>query len=133
MFATLVGSNIGATNHRELFDRLCGIATELGFAAPDASVPLQPDGSLAGWALEQKGPRGQSADFFLAVTAPRVPGISPLFPVLKTISGPLFAVVVIESAFVVSRADRRDVSELKDQNSVCASFTEFIDTLPQRQ
>ena len=100
VFATLIGTNSGAIEHQALFDRLRGIAIARGFIPPDASVCIQADGSLAGWSLEQRGPRDREADFLLAVTNPRVPGVSPIFPVSKTISGPLFAVVVLESAFV---------------------------------
>jgi hypothetical protein len=129
MFATLIGTNAGRTEHRALFERLRAIAVDRGFAAPDQDVPVQADGPLAGWTLEQKGPPDRKADFLLAVTAPRVPGMSPIFPVFKSISGPLFAVVVLESAFVVSREDRRDVSEAKEAATVATSFQSFLDGL----
>jgi len=133
MFATLIGANTGDTGHRKLFDRLNAIAIESGNNPPDAVLRVQPDGPLDGWSLEQKGPHDQSADFLLAVTAPRVPGISPIFPVFKTISGPLFAVVVLESAFIVSREDRRDVSEVKDADLVVKSFEEFLEWLAKQR
>lgn len=133
MFATLVGTDTGDTRHKAVFDQLYQIASERGFLPPHNPVRIRPDGRLDGWSLEQKGPYGDSADFLLAVTAPRIPGMSPIFPVFKTIDGPLFAVVVLESAFVVSRADRRDVSELKDSASVARSFGEFLDKLPKQQ
>lgn len=133
MFATLVGTNTRGTEHAALLDRLCGIANDRGFVAPDSLIRIQPDGPVQDWSLEQRGPRNEAADFLLAVTAPRVPGISPIFTVFKTIPGPLFAVVILESAFVVSREDRRDVSEVKDADSVVASFGEFLDGLPERR
>jgi hypothetical protein len=129
MFATLIGTNADPTEHRPLFDRLHSIAVARGFATPDADVPIQADGPLEGWTLEQKGPHDRKADFLLAVTAPRVPGMSPIFPVFKSISGPLFAVVVLDSAFVVSREDRRDVSETKEAATVETSFRSFLDGL----
>lgn len=132
MFATLIGTNTGKAEHKTLFDQLCAISIERGFAPPEAAVPIQGDGPIQGWMLEQKGPTDRKADFFLAVTAPRVPGMSPIFPVFKTISGPLFAVVVLDSAFIVSREDRRDVSEDKDAASVATSFQSFLDWLQRR-
>ena len=129
MFATLTGTDTGATGHLVVFDRLHGIATARGFVAPDTPLRVQPDGPIADWSLEQKGPLGGGADFLLAVTAPRVPGISPIFPVFKTVSGPLFGVVVLNSVFVVSREDRRDVSEFKDITAVAMSFEEFLGAL----
>lgn len=126
MFATLVGTDSGNEAHRMLFDRLCAIAIERGYVPPVDTVRVQPDGSLRGWSLEQRGPQGREADFYLAVTAPRVPGISPIFPVVKTIEGPLFAVVVLAAAFVVSRQDRRDVAEFKDPDSVASQFQQFL-------
>lgn len=128
MFASLVGTDHGDTEHRKLFERLCKFAVEQGFAQAEGVVPIRPDGSLDGWSLEQKGPHAkESADFFLSVTAPRVPGISPIYPVFKTIGGPLFAVVVLPSAFVVSREDRRDIAETQDAEQVVRSFSQFLD------
>ena len=132
MFATLVGTNSNNTKHASLFKKLCDIAGTQGFTSPDTSMRIQPDGPLEGWTLEQKGPRDQAADFYLAVTAPKVPAISPIFPVFKTISGPLFAVIVLESAFVLSREDRRDVQEVKDTLAVASAFQEFLNGLQKR-
>ncbi|MHB2154372.1 hypothetical protein ACX8XN_08235 [Calditrichota bacterium GD2] len=129
MFATLLGTNTDHTEYRSVFDQLRSVAIERGFAPPGEDVRVQADGPLEGWKLEQKGPADLKADFLLAVTAPRVPGISPIFPAFKNISGPLFAVVVLDAAFVVSREDRRDVSETKDIASVVASFESFLDGL----
>lgn len=68
MFATLIGTNAGRAEHQALFARLYAISTERGFAPPEAAVPVQADGPLEGWTLEQKGPADRKADFFLAVT-----------------------------------------------------------------
>jgi hypothetical protein len=132
MFATLVGTNTNNATHPALFEQLYGVATAQGFTPPDTSMRISADGSLEGWVLEQKGPSNQAADFYLAVTAPRVPGISPIFPVFKTISGLLFAVVVLDSAFVLSREDRRDVQEVKNTEAVVGAFQEFINGLRKR-
>lgn len=119
MFATLVGANICSSGYRGLFDRLYAHAISRGFVPPDPKMPVRADGPIEGWTLELKGPRGLNADFLLAVTAPRVPGLSPIFPVFKTISGPLFAGGVLDSVFVVSRQDCRDISETKSYRSDC--------------
>ena len=130
MFATLLGTDkVNQTAHRSLFNRLYAIALGRKFVAPDAAAPIQADGSLVGWTLEQMGPRVEDADFFLAVTSPRVPGISPIFPVFKTIAGPLFAVVELDAAYILSRDDQRDVVEVKDAASVARSFESFLDDL----
>ena len=42
----------------------------------------------------------EDADFFLAVTAPNVPSISPI-PIKQTVAGPLFAVIVMSEVFGV--------------------------------
>ena len=131
MFATLVGTNSCSSDYRGLFDRLYAHAISRGFVPPDSKMPVRADGPIEGWTLELKGPRDLNADFLLAVTAPRVPGMSPIFPVFKTISGPLFAVVVLDSVFVVSRQDCRDISETKDASSVATSFECFIEGLPR--
>jgi hypothetical protein len=129
MFATLVGTDTGRMDHQSLFDDLRAAAIALGFEAPAVRAPIQPDGPLDRWTLEQQGPPDRKADFLLAVMAPRVPGVSPLFPVFKTISGHLFAVVVLDSAFLVSREDRRDVEEVDSQASVAKQFQAFLEWL----
>lgn len=80
MFATLIGTDTGDVTHRALFDELHAIATRRGYAPPDTALRVQPDGSLDGWSLEHMGPPDRAAEFLLAVTAPRVPGTSPVFP-----------------------------------------------------
>jgi hypothetical protein len=126
MFATLVGTNAGASAYVSVFHRLFEIALQHGFTAPNTLLTIRADGPIAGWWLEQKGPAEEEADFLLAVTAPRVPGISPIFPVLKTVRGPLFAAVVLDRAYLVSCEDRRDVSVHEDMDAVIGSFEEFL-------
>ena len=131
MFATLVGTNTVSTQYESIFSRLFEIATDEGFIPPDTNHRIRPDQlPLEVWTLEQKGPSAGKADFLLAVTAPNVPSMSPI-PCMQTIDGPLFAVVVMDSFFIVSREDRRDVSEFKDVINVVSSFKSFLRALPQ--
>lgn len=126
MFATLVGTNTVSTQYKSLFNRLCEIAIDQGFNPPDTNYRIRPNQlPLEGWTLEQKGPGGNRADFLLAVISPKIPSISPI-PVEKTIDGPLFAVQVMDTFFVVSRQDRRDVQEFKDSIDVENSFKSFL-------
>jgi len=129
MFATLVGSNSNHAGVHGFVDRLVGLACERGFVGPDSDLPVRGDeqGSLDGWAVEQRGPREGPSDFLLAVTAPRVPGMSPIYPFMQTVEAPLFAVVVCDSWFVVSRAGERDVTEAEDFDSVERMFVGFLD------
>jgi hypothetical protein len=127
MFATLCGSDTGTQSHLEVMEQLRGVAVGQGFVPPDEELPVRADqGSLHGWSIIQLGPRNRLADFVLAVTAPRVPGMSPIHPVAKDIEGPLFAVVVLDSHMVVSRADRGDVAGAADLAAVTVSFSEFL-------
>lgn len=129
MFATLVGTNTVSIQYQTVFKRLLEIAIASGFEPPDTALRVQRDQTpLDGWTIEQKGPRDGNADFLLAVTAPKVPGISPI-PVMQTIDGSLFAVIVMDSFFVVSRDDQRDVSEFEDSARVEKSFEEFLKSL----
>jgi hypothetical protein len=129
MFATLVGTNYETSRHVTLFTRLRELAVSRGFLPPDsAHRPHRDQTPLDGWVLEEKLPSNSTASFYLAVTAPRMPGISPI-PVQKTIGGPLFAVVAMDSFYIVSREDRRDVSEYHDSDSVERSFSEFLNSL----
>ena len=131
MFATLCGTDSGTQQHLKVFDHLREIAVGLGFQPPEHQFPVRADqGSLSGWLIEQLAPRDRSADFYLAVTAPRNPGCSPIHPVYKEVMGPLFAVVVLDTGMVVSRADRGDVSGAADLDAVAASFGEFLRGLP---
>lgn len=132
MFATLIGTNTVSVQYETVFKRLCEIAIARGFEPPDTKFLIQRDQiPLDGWTLEQKGPPDGNASFFLAVTAPKVPGISPI-PVMKTIAGPLFAVMVMDSFFVVSREDQRDVSEFRDVASVVNSFEGFLKSITKQ-
>lgn len=133
MFATLCGSDTGTRRHQEVMEPLGRIAVGRGFVPPDSELPVRADwqwqGSLREWSIEQLGPRNGQADFMLAVTAPRLPGTSPIWPFFKVIDGPLFAVVVLDSGMVVSRADRGDVTGADSLETVVALFTGFLDGL----
>lgn len=129
MFATLLGTNRETDNHRTLCADLCQIAVRRGFAPPDRTLRVQPDQiPLDTWQIEQRGPAGAKADFLLAVTAPMVPGVSPI-PVKKTVAGPLFSVVVMPAFFGVWRDDVRDFSEYTEPARVVEAFGEFLDSL----
>jgi hypothetical protein len=127
MFATLVGTDTSAAIHQPVFERLTAAAVARGFVLPDTTHRVRPNQlALDRWALELRGPAGGRAAFFLAVTAPRVPGIAPI-PVTQTIDGPLFAVVAMPTFFSVSAG--RDFTEHKDAAEVVARFDAFLDSL----
>lgn len=130
MFATLLGTNKETEEHRNLCAGLCQIAVARGFVPPDTRLRVQPDQmSLAGWQIEQRGPADAKADFLLAVTAPKVPSISPI-PVMKTVSGPLFSVIVMPNFVGVWREDKDDkYSELTDASQVREAFEGFLRSL----
>lgn len=128
-FATLVGTNTANTSHRVLFSRLCDLAVSKHFRLPDMVRHVQPDQEpLKDWELELKGPPNGAASFFLAVTAPKIPGMAPI-PIQKTIEGPLFSVIVSPSGFAVFCGDSRDVLEFKDEVGVEKEFGKFLDAL----
>src|SRR5437879_6005449 len=128
--------------HRALFETLCEVATRRGFRPPDTTLRVQRDQiPLDGWSIEQRGPGDGKADFLLAVTAPKVPSISPV-PVMKTVSGPLFSVIVMDTYFGVWRERlasagspaRRETavggfSEFKDSVHVLKEFEQFLESL----
>ena len=129
MFATLIGTNRKTDDHRILCADLCKIAVRRGFAPPVRTLRVQQDQiPLDGWQIEQRGPAGAKADFLLSVTAPMVPGVSPI-PVKKTVAGPLISVVVMPGFFGVWRDDVRDYSEHKEISRVVDEFDEFLDSL----
>jgi hypothetical protein len=127
MFATLVGANTESVKHESIFEQLCEIANTRGFRPGDATLHIQPDQMpLAGWSLLLRGPSDGKADFLLAVTAPKVPSVSPI-PVRKTVSGPLFSVVVMDTFFGVWQ--QGDFSEFKESESVLKAFDKFLSSL----
>ena len=129
MFATLLGTNRETDDHRTLCAELCQIAVRRGFAPPDTTLRVQPDQMpLDKWQIEQRGPAGMKADFLLAVTAPVIPGVSPI-PVKKTVAGPLFSVVVMPAFLGVWREDVRDFSEYTKPAQVVEAFGGFLDSL----
>lgn len=131
MFATLVGANT-SREIGQLFDRLCAVATLRGFVEPDTTLPVRPDQiPLNGWSLELRGPRHLRADFFLAVTAPKVPSMSPI-PVSKTVDGPMFAVVVMDDHCVVWSEYGRDVRGAREDSEVVELFESFLSRTERR-
>ncbi len=131
MFATLIGTDTASSRYESIFTQLIKIAIDQGFNPPDTLHRVRPNQlPLEEWKLELKGPGGNKADFLLAVTAPKVPSIAPI-PCEQTIDGPLFAVVVMDTFFIVSREDRRDVSEYEDVDNVVCSFKSFLKTIPR--
>lgn len=126
MFATLCGTDKESSHHDLMFRRLFEIAIKDGFEAPDTLLRIERNQiPLDGWSLEQRGPSNGQADFYLSVTAPRLVNISPV-PIKINVTGPLFAVNVMDSFFIVSRADRRDVSEFRDTTDVENAFANFL-------
>ena len=131
MFATLVGTDTKSEAYTQIFADLLQIATNLGFFPGDLDLRVEPDQiSLRGWSLELRGPRDKEADFLLAVTAPRAMSISPI-PVRKTVSGPLFAVIVMGDFIGVWREGREFV-ETKDPEHVKTDFSQFLNTIDRR-
>ena len=128
MFATLVGTDTQKDTYREIFERLCSIAIAHGFTLPNRNYHIQSNQtSLVGWTLEQKGPPDGNASFYLAVTAPKMPGMAPI-PITKTIEGPLFAVMVMDTFYTVSRQDRSNICEYRDSAAVEKEFEGFLES-----
>lgn len=75
MFATLVGSDRDTAIHADLSAKLVALAEARGYRPPDTRLRIRPDQTpLHKWQLECRGPADEQADFFLAVTAPAIPG-----------------------------------------------------------
>ena len=133
MYAILVGNNTQIADARSLAERLTAIAINAGFDKPCDSLLVRPDGPTEGWEVELLGPAGGNADFMLSVLAPKVPGTSPIYPFIKTVDGPLFAVTILPRAFGISRDDRRDFAEVPTSEEVCHQFTDFLATYIKTQ
>ena len=128
MFATLVGTDFGSTVHLDLFRELRETAERKGFVPGDNELRITPDQvSLDDWSLEFRGPASPDVDFLLAVTATAVPGISPI-PIMKTLDGPLFAVVVMGEVFGYWQPGR-DFREVREAFIVKAAFLDFLDSV----
>ena len=130
MFATFVGTDKGGSRHEDVFWSLYAIAVERGYVPGNSELQVEPDGPMDDWVVKQIGPEDGQAEFFLAVTEPQIPGCSPIFPVQKTVSGPMFAVVVLDSSLTVFREDRSDVLDVNDTAAVAESFESFLRELP---
>jgi len=122
MFATLVGTNTAERKHEALFEKLFSLAVRRGFAGPDMELPIEPDQTpLSGWTLTLKGSSLGNADFLLAVCAPQIPTASPI-PVRKTVSGPLFSIVVLLDSFGIWHDFAKDYIETEDYSDVSNAF-----------
>ena len=127
MFATLVGTDTESGRHKTIFDSLIGMAKDRGFIAGSKVLHVEPDQlPIPGWSLALRGPDAGDAEFLLAVTAPKVPSISPI-PVKKTVSGPLFAVVVMNDFLGIWRGG--DFAEVKRPTQVESEFSAFLDVI----
>lgn len=125
VFALLVGTDTGSPVAERLAHSLGALAAEHGYTLPETPLRIVPDQvSLAGWSLTFRGPSDRRTALVLAVTAPSVGSISPI-PVQKTVSGPLFAVVVFDAYFLVY-AGRGDVLEVTDRDAVERAFETFL-------
>lgn len=131
MFGTIFTIETGELDaRREIFDILFSIATKRRFIAPDTAFPVRSRKSLNGWTLEQKGPRHKKADFVLAVHAPLMCGIHPLFPLLQTIAGPLFVVVIHrEAGMLVWHECPSFIQGKMEINSIVRTFHDFLDCI----
>jgi len=132
-FATLSGTNSDDNRHEEVFQRLVAVARDTGFTLGDFQHPIREDQmSLREWRLDYRGPGGREAAFLLAVTAPKIPSISPL-PIQQGFSCPLFSVVVMPKYFGVWSENRPKDSftEVTVEDEVTAEFRRFLDRLPK--
>lgn len=129
MFATMLGTNRETEAHTNLCERLCQFAVAQGFVPPDTTLTVQPDQTpLDGWIIEQLGPANAKADFLLAVTAPKIPGLSPI-PAMNTVAGPVFSVVVMQGFFGVWQDNGHRYVEFKEDGQVMEAFESFLHSL----
>ena len=127
MFATLVGTDRQTTKHEEIFKLLFDIAIKRGFIPPNTMLCVHSDQTpLDKWTIVLKGPADNNAKFFLAVTAPKTPSMSPL-PVMKTVDGTLFSVIVMDTYFGIWRDG--DFTESTTIENVIKAFEKFLDTI----
>ncbi len=132
-FATLSGTDSDDERHKEVFQRLIAIACDAGFTPGDVPHPIREDQiPLRAWRLEHRGPGGKEAAFLLAVTAPKIPGISPL-PIKQALSCPLFSVTVMQRYFGVwSETRPKDAFiEAALEEEVTSEFQRFLGRLPK--
>jgi len=132
MFATLIGTDIESKAYLQIAEELLQIAEKQGFTAGSDELRVTPDQApISRWSLELRGPIDKKADFLLAVTVPKVPSISPI-PVMKTVSGPLFSVIV-NSGFFGIWQEGRDFKEAKDIEDVKTEFLSFLDGISKQK
>ena len=129
MFMTLVGTDRDTTAHVGLFDSLRALAVAKGFVPGDTALPIRTESGLspAGWTVEQVGPSAGDADFLLAVTAPRSPGVSPILPFAIPPFTRLFAVVVLKPSYCVWSAGA--VSGAETLEEAATAFSSFLQKL----
>jgi hypothetical protein len=131
MFATLIGTDTGSEAHLHIADELIQLAEKKGFTPGNEELRITPDQiPINKWSLELRGPLDEKAEFLLAVTVPKVPGISPI-PVRQTVSGPLFSVIV-NSSFIGIWQEGRDFKETKDFECVKKDFLRFLDGIKKQ-
>ena len=134
-FATLQGTDISDDRHKLIFERLSAIAKSAGFEAGNFRLPIRGNQiPLDDWHLEHFGPGDDSARFFLAVTAPKVPSMSPI-PIQQTIRAPLFSVIVMPSFFGIWSENRPGdtFTETEDERDVEVEFSRFLDRLRESE
>ena len=131
MFATLIGTDTETELHLKFAEELLQIAEEYGFTQGSEELRVTPDQTpINRWTLELRGPMDKKADFLLAVTAPKIPSISPI-PVMKTVSGPLFSIIVNNGFFGIWKDG--DFKESKDIEGVKIEFIGFLDKINKQK
>ncbi len=132
MFATLIGTDTESEAYLQISEELIQLAQEAGFTRGIEELRITSDQApLNRWSIELLGPLDEEADFLLAVTAPKIPGISPI-PVMQTVSGPLFSVIVNIDFFGIWQEDR-DFREVKDVEAIRTEFLAFLDRNNKRK
>ncbi|KXK01391.1 MAG: hypothetical protein UZ04_CHB001002250 [Chlorobi bacterium OLB4] len=127
IFAALLGTDKLTTIHEDIYNRLIDISIKRGYTLPDTFLRINPDQiPLDKWTLTLKGPHDRKAEFLLSVTAPKIPGMSPI-PIRKDIDGKLFSVTVMDSYFGIW--DDYDYTESRIEDMVIQKFEEFLDNL----
>lgn len=130
-FATLRGTNCRDDRHKVIFTQLVAVAQSAGFEPGDLRLPIRDNQiRLDDWDLEHLGPGSDSAEFFLSVTAPKVPSMSPI-PIQQTVRAPLFSVIVMPNFFGIWSENRPQgsVTEANDAIEVEVQFTQFLSRL----
>lgn len=129
MYATLIGTDRETEYHLTLFEKLCRQAGDFKFTASENELEFQSDQQgLEEWNLKLWCPETKKADFFLAVTYPKTPFISPI-PIKNDIQAPSFFVVIQDGFFGVKRTDYKDYIEYKTEKELEDGFRDFLETV----